>query len=115
MVREVFRLPQRAMGPSYSRDVQFAATYGKKLAVANRGPAWHAVGARPSRAKELRNMCRRVQCETCGKPTYAGCGMHIEQVLGDVPVAERCRCRETKGEAGAGDKSPSMLRRILGN
>ena len=39
-------------------------------------------------------MCRRVQCEKCGKPTYAGCGAHIEQVLGDVPRADRCRCRE---------------------
>jgi hypothetical protein len=60
-------------------------------------------------------MCRRVQCETCGKPTYAGCGMHIEQVLGDVPVAERCRCREQKGDSGSGDKAPSIMRRIFGN
>jgi hypothetical protein len=39
-------------------------------------------------------MCRRVTCNKCGKPTYAGCGMHIEQVLGDVPKVDRCRCRE---------------------
>lgn len=39
-------------------------------------------------------MCRRVQCSKCGRPTYAGCGAHIEQVLRDVPPAERCRCRE---------------------
>ena len=39
-------------------------------------------------------MCRRVDCPTCGKPTFAGCGLHVEQVLGDVPAAERCRCRE---------------------
>jgi hypothetical protein len=39
-------------------------------------------------------MCRRVQCAQCGKPTYAGCGAHIEQVLGDVPRDQRCRCRE---------------------
>jgi hypothetical protein len=39
-------------------------------------------------------MCRRAQCSTCGKPTYAGCGAHIEQVLGDVPQDQRCRCRE---------------------
>jgi hypothetical protein len=60
-------------------------------------------------------MCRRVQCETCGKPTFAGCGMHIEQVLADVPAAERCRCREQKGDSGSGDKAPSIIRRILGN
>ena len=38
-------------------------------------------------------MCRRVTCPDCGKPTYAGCGAHIEQVLGDVPPAQRCQCR----------------------
>lgn len=47
-------------------------------------------------------MCRRVTCERCGKPTYAGCGMHVEQVLGDVPKAERCTCRERRAEGGAG-------------
>lgn len=40
-------------------------------------------------------MCQRVTCHRCGKPTYQGCGGHIEQVLGDVPVAERCSCAET--------------------
>ena len=41
-------------------------------------------------------MCRRVSCSQCGRPTYAGCGAHVEQVLADVPPAERCRCREQK-------------------
>ncbi len=41
-------------------------------------------------------MCRRVQCSKCGRPTFAGCGAHIEQVLGNVPPADRCRCREVK-------------------
>lgn len=39
-------------------------------------------------------MCRRVQCQSCGKPSFAGCGAHIEQVLADVPKDQRCRCRE---------------------
>jgi hypothetical protein len=39
-------------------------------------------------------MCRRVECSRCGKPTYAGCGAHIEQVLGDVPLEQRCKCRD---------------------
>ena len=46
-------------------------------------------------------MCRRVDCVKCGKPTFAGCGAHVEQVLGDVPPANRCRCRET-GDKAAG-------------
>jgi len=60
-------------------------------------------------------MCRRVQCEKCGKPTYAGCGMHIEQVLAGVPHEERCRCREQRDEPheGAG-AAPSIMRRIFG-
>jgi hypothetical protein len=40
-------------------------------------------------------MCQRVTCRQCGKPTFSGCGRHVEQVLGDVPPAQRCRCRES--------------------
>ncbi|HBX10347.1 MULTISPECIES: hypothetical protein [Candidatus Neomicrothrix] len=36
-------------------------------------------------------MCQRVTCPTCQRPTYAGCGSHIEQVLGDVAPADRCQ------------------------
>jgi hypothetical protein len=36
-------------------------------------------------------MCRRVTCKTCGKPSWAGCGAHVEQVLGDVPKTMRCQ------------------------
>lgn len=39
-------------------------------------------------------MCRRVNCDRCGKPTFAGCGRHVEQVLGDVAPAKRCRCTD---------------------
>jgi hypothetical protein len=44
-------------------------------------------------------MCRRVNCTHCGRPTYAGCGAHVEQVLADVLASERCRCRETPAQA----------------
>jgi hypothetical protein len=36
----------------------------------------------------------RVECQKCGRPTYAGCGAHVEQVLANVPPIERCHCRE---------------------
>ena len=39
-------------------------------------------------------MCRRVTCKTCGKASYAGCGMHVDQVLAGVPAAERCAGHE---------------------
>lgn len=40
-------------------------------------------------------MCRRVVCETCQKPTYSGCGRHVEEVLIAVPRDARCGCRES--------------------
>ena len=62
-------------------------------------------------------MCRRVDCSSCGKPTYAGCGAHIEQVLGNVAPASRCRCREDEAAARAAGGAPegrSWLRTLLG-
>jgi hypothetical protein len=41
-------------------------------------------------------MCRLITCSSCNKPTFTGCGMHIEQVLGHVPKDKRCRCRDEK-------------------
>lgn len=36
-------------------------------------------------------MCRPVVCKTCGKTTWAGCGMHVNQVLAGVPASDRCQ------------------------
>ncbi len=41
-------------------------------------------------------MCQRVQCPKCGKPSWVGCGQHVEQVLGEVPKAQRCQCPQPK-------------------
>jgi hypothetical protein len=57
-------------------------------------------------------MCRRVECQRCKKPTYAGCGKHIEQVLGDVPREKRCTCRDQPKQDGA--EAPSGIRRFFG-
>ena len=57
-------------------------------------------------------MCRRVDCRKCGRPTFAGCGAHVEQVLGNVPRAERCLCREDQPE-GSGKAAPADLRSRL--
>lgn len=37
-------------------------------------------------------MCVRVSCETCARPTWMGCGEHIEQALEGVAVSDRCAC-----------------------
>lgn len=42
-------------------------------------------------------MCRKMTCKTCGKPTWAGCGQHIEQALAGVPKSERCQGHESSG------------------
>jgi hypothetical protein len=61
-------------------------------------------------------MCQRVTCSTCGKPTFAGCGRHVEQVLGDVPPAARCRCREQKARTSPteSERKPSWLAAFFG-
>ncbi|MGP9023010.1 hypothetical protein ACT1U9_31980 [Streptomyces sp. BR1] len=35
-------------------------------------------------------MCRAKTCRTCGKTTWAGCGMHISQVKANVPAGQWC-------------------------
>jgi hypothetical protein len=37
-------------------------------------------------------MCQRVNCERCGKPTWTGCGKHVEEALAGVPNDQRCQC-----------------------
>ena len=45
-------------------------------------------------------MCRAVTCKTCSKTTWAGCGMHVNQVMAGVPSAQRCK-GHTKEETAA--------------
>ena len=37
-------------------------------------------------------MCHQITCPTCSKPTWEGCGEHIEYALKGVPLNERCTC-----------------------
>lgn len=47
-------------------------------------------------------MCRAVRCKTCGKTTWAGCGMHVDQVLAGVPTADRCQGHSADELAASG-------------
>ena len=38
-------------------------------------------------------MCRPVSCSSCAKTTWAGCGMHVDLVMADVPAEKRCTCK----------------------
>ena len=41
-------------------------------------------------------MCREVNCTTCGKMTWTGCGSHIEQALGKYSIIDRCKGWQTR-------------------
>ena len=51
----------------------------------------------------LGGMCRQITCKKCHKPGWAGCGAHVEQVLGHVAKSDRCSCSADK----AAVKSPA--------
>ena len=52
-------------------------------------------------------MYRAVTCKTCGKTTWAGCGQHVDQVMKDVAVKDRCEGHEKA-------PSPGFLSRLFG-
>ncbi len=49
-------------------------------------------------------MCQRIQCERCGKPSWTGCGRHVEEALAGVKPQDRCAC----------PPAPSLMSRIFG-
>lgn len=57
-------------------------------------------------------MCRRATCRVCGKTTWAGCGQHVDQVMGSVPAADRCPGHAQRRQAT--DKPRSVLTRLFG-
>lgn len=62
-------------------------------------------------------MCHRVNCSKCGKPTWSGCGMHVEEALRGVPKEKRCRCREEAAAAKAqrGESGTSWWSKLFSN
>lgn len=63
----------------------------------------------PGLSGTLGGMCRAVRCRKCGRPTWKGCGAHVDQVLRDVPPTDRCHCRDDKSTTAA-----TGWRRLLG-
>ncbi|MDA8033106.1 MAG: hypothetical protein M0T71_02895 [Actinomycetota bacterium] len=48
-----------------------------------------------------------MNCRKCGKTTWAGCGQHVQQVLRNVPAADRCQ-----GHPKADPERRSLLERL---
>ncbi|MCC3275421.1 hypothetical protein LJ753_05995 [Arthrobacter sp. zg-Y20] len=60
-------------------------------------------------------MCRAVSCRKCGKTTWAGCGNHVDQVMNNVPKADRCTCSTNAATAvGAQAGGSSWLGKLFG-
>jgi len=61
-------------------------------------------------------MCARTTCRSCGKPTWSGCGNHVEQALRGVPQAQRCQghAKNVPAEASSQRKSGGILSRLFG-
>ena len=43
----------------------------------------------------------KIICDRCGKPTWKGCGQHIDQALKDVPVDKQCKCAKNSCQSKA--------------
>ena len=46
-------------------------------------------------------MCRAKRCRKCGKTTWAGCGLHVQQIKASVPADQWCP-GHSKNESGGG-------------
>ncbi|GEB98293.1 hypothetical protein [Corynebacterium flavescens] len=57
-------------------------------------------------------MCRAVNCKSCGKTTWAGCGNHIDSVKATVPAEQWCTC--TRDDAAQSGGFKGLFGRIFG-
>jgi len=53
-------------------------------------------------------MCRQVTCRKCGKPSWAGCGQHVTEVMRGIPKSKQCQ-----GHAND-QKEPGFFARLFG-
>ena len=47
-------------------------------------------------------MCSKVICRNCNKPTWSGCGEHIEEALAGVALEDRCSCTQPNNDPPSG-------------
>ena len=58
--------------------------------------------------RKERKMCSRTTCRKCGKPSWSGCGQHIEIALKGVAKKDRCQ-----GHAND-PKEPGFFSKLFG-
>lgn len=49
-------------------------------------------------------MCYPATCQRCGKTTWDGCGMHVDDVMSTVSKDQQCDC-DSNPSAAAGGQS----------
>lgn len=49
-------------------------------------------------------MCFAATCHLCGKTTWDGCGQHVDEVMSNVPKAQRCVC-DSESSSTTGSQS----------
>lgn len=52
-------------------------------------------------------MCEQIMCRKCNKPTWAGCGQHIEDALYGIAMEDRCQGHKNE------PKISGLLNRLL--
>jgi hypothetical protein len=58
--------------------------------------------------EERRTMCHKTTCRKCQKPTWAGCGNHIEIALKGIPKSQRCQGHQND------PKEPGFFSKMFG-
>eukprot|EP01083_Nonionella_stella_P202880 740748_1 len=43
-------------------------------------------------------MCWKVQCTKCHLYTWAGCGQHVDQIMSEIPINQRCTCNKANDQ-----------------
>ncbi|MCH4159487.1 MAG: hypothetical protein LKF35_05195 [Bifidobacterium minimum] len=64
-------------------------------------------------------MCYEVTCPICGKKTWAGCGMHVDQVMRGIPMDQRCpghgpSSASSKGGSKGSSSGSGLFGRLFG-
>ena len=58
-------------------------------------------------------MCRAVNCKSCNKTTWAGCGNHVDAIMANVPASSRCGC-DRNAPKDAAPASGGWFSRLFG-